>query len=1070
MSAAAVNGSDANRSSSTNSPAPKQQFKSGTNAGKALDGARKQNGSPVDGQNRKQQQSSQPKAWQGTNPITQPRTSSGMTNGTEKPLLKLPQQAQQAPPTSRADSPAEKHAHDRLLFAVANCIGLDATLTLKNGEQFTGVLAGATFDSSSKSKYVLKMVKQTQAQGEAHMNGDTSSNDEYIGEGEDHVMSFDVQDTTSLVVDDVVTTGSQPQQNGTAHSSFLTDTQISGREPTMPRERELQRWDASADTDVDLSLDAGGQTGWDQFAVNEQMYGVQDTYDENIYTTAIDRSDPRFRQKEAEAAKIAREIEGSSAGNAHVAEERRADADKDDGLDEEEKYSGVRREPSVQLPKRSTGAYVPPSQRPITGAPTVQGAPFDPAIISVARPVPAAPAQPEINEPTALPERTKPAEAETTSRDTSVPAAASQTPRVQADQAEDHVRKTADAFKQFANLEKLKARQAQEQKRAGARQEKNVKLNDLKKFAANFKLNSRVPDDLVPILAKDREKQQEIQRKAEEAAKEHEVTAEDRKKRLSAGATPPAPASITPQMNAGPTPEQRTPFNQHSRPRASQHMRGGPSMSNQTQSPRAPAGQGRGNQGYGRGGMVPIQPLGDIRIPSGPALSADRAPLSPSSANRLNINATEFRPTASTFTPSGTTPSPQRKMSKQESAAEPSAHFFGKEGKASTLSDRGDIEATFESIDDMLSALDTLNEQQKQMYAGNGGIPQPYRTPPTWPGVDSLTYKDDFSKRYPSSQGPSPMHTPGPHGPPMAHQLPQHMQGQHMTPPTHRQQYYQQQQQGPHMPAFDPRMQQFGPNGSVQNSPRFNPAQMAYPGQMQHMPMPQFAGQPMQGQYGMSPSMQHRPMPGMQQGGPQQMMMGGGMLGQQYGQQVPQNQRGYPQAGGPPFGNQQMAPMMMHNPSQGGGYMNGPAMQQQQQQHQSYSPMPPHAQPNMPGHPGHGTPGPGGYNASPRPPMMTPQGSHQGFNPQMHGIPQPQFGSHGPVPPGQGQSQGQPHPMHMQQRQLSSGYMPGGGGGGYPQATPRQQQAVPSMQMGGVGSPGMGGGPGLQHGEEGKGG
>ena len=50
-------------------------------------------------------------------------------------------------------------------------------------------------------------------------------------------------------------------------------------------------------------------------------------------------------KKEAQAARIAREIEGSAPTNAHVAEERRKDAEKNDGgMDEEEKYSGVQRD------------------------------------------------------------------------------------------------------------------------------------------------------------------------------------------------------------------------------------------------------------------------------------------------------------------------------------------------------------------------------------------------------------------------------------------------------------------------------------------------------------------------------------------------------------------------------------------------------------------------------------------------------------------------------------------------------------------------------------------------------
>ncbi|KAK1818301.1 poly(A)-binding protein binding protein [Friedmanniomyces endolithicus] len=1101
---------------------PQQPFKNGNAAGKALDGPRKQNGSPVDGQNRRSQQP-QTKAWQGTNPITQ-RAAPSTTNGTEKPLPKLPPQAQN---TGKQESGADRHLHDGLLFMMGSYMGHDATITLKNGERFAGVFSGGNFDSMTKSMYVLKMVRRTRSLGDAQVNGDADMSEEYLGEGEDHMMSFDAQDTLLFAVDGVIVADAPPTQNGqricssgaldradalqtgSTTGSFRTDTEISSRQPATQQERQLQRWDDSADTEIDMSLDSG-ETGWDQFATNEKLYGVRTTYDENIYTTAIDRRDPRYKQREAEAARIAREIEGSSAANAHVAEERRRDAGKEDGRDEEEKYSGVRRESASLLPKRTAGAYVPPSHRPITGAPTVPGAPYDPAIIATSKPVPV-PSQPTgttptIVEPVALPDRSKPTA--TDGKDMHVPVAASQAPRSQAESStEDHISKTIDAFKQFANNEKLKVRQAQEQKRAGARQEKNVKLNDLKKFAANFKLNSRVPDDLVPILAKDREKQLEIQRKADEAAKEAELTPKEKKpkelkesREPTPGTTPPAPVSQTPVALVS---DPRLQFNPNSRQRVSQQqIRGGQPLQTQAQSPRAPQPQGRSNQQYGRG---TAPPLAEIRAPTGPARhTAERMPLSPMSATRFNINAMEFKPIATSFSPSGTTPSPpKRKASAAEPVKESTASFFGKGGKPIDEQDRKEAEGAFNPVKRMLDA--EYAEQEKKVVAQNGGVALPFRTQPTWPGLDNTSFIANFpSRQYGGpSQGVSPMHTPNPNGAPMAHahQLPPHMPTPHqMGTPSQRHQQYYASNSAPHGPAsFDPRMQHFGPNGSVQSSPRFPHAQMAafnsqMPPHMQQIPVP-FAGggQLMQGgiPIGISPSLQPRQMvggPGMPPGGPQAMMMQGGGYGggganggggQHHGpssvQQGPRGggflpgqqqffaggggQQQQPHMGGAPM----MAPSMSNGGGGGGVYMNGLPPQQQQGQGQGYSPMPHHAQMQ---HPGHGTPGPGGYAGSPRPALMAHSLSHQGFNPlqqqqQQHGGGggMMQMGQQGVYGGGGGMSQqqqqqvfalgqGGAHPMHWQQRQMSSS---GGGGygGGVPAGvgmTPRPQQVAPMMQ------------------------
>lgn len=248
------------------------------------------------------------------------------------------------------------------------------------------------------------MVKRTKLPS-SQVNGHTDLPDDYIGEGEDHVMLFDVQDTIDLAVSNVVTASASTTQNGTpapflyidpalkcllgsAVSSFRTDTEISHRNTGQPRHRELQKWDGGLDMSLDdMTFEAPGGSSWDQFAANEQKFGTQTTYDEDEYTTSIDRSHPDYNRRMAEAARVAREIETSTASNAHVAEERRQNADRGDGLDEEDKYSGVRRD-APQLARGGAGSYVPPSRRPITSAPTVPGAPFDPAIISLAKPVP----------------------------------------------------------------------------------------------------------------------------------------------------------------------------------------------------------------------------------------------------------------------------------------------------------------------------------------------------------------------------------------------------------------------------------------------------------------------------------------------------------------------------------------------------------------------------------------------------------------------------------------------------------------------------------------------------------
>lgn len=127
-----------------------------------------------------------------------------------------------------------------------------------------------------------------------------------------------------------------PQGN---RAGFQTDSSISGER--FGGQRELKRWVADGPGDVDGSLEkATDNKPWDQFAANEEKFGLKTDYDENIYTTTIDRSHPSYKTRMAKADQMAREIERSNPASSHVAEERVMDyaGPADGGLDEEEKY------------------------------------------------------------------------------------------------------------------------------------------------------------------------------------------------------------------------------------------------------------------------------------------------------------------------------------------------------------------------------------------------------------------------------------------------------------------------------------------------------------------------------------------------------------------------------------------------------------------------------------------------------------------------------------------------------------------------------------------------------------
>lgn len=160
--------------------------------------------------------------------------------------------------------------------------------------------------------------------------------------------------------------------NGAIPADFRIDTDI-GAMGTQARraggERELQAWQPDQlpsnagpvnvrGDEATFGVGANGATSWDQFAVNERMFGVTTSFDEELYTTRLDRSHPDFKERERKAQMIANEILGTAVSNPHVVEERNMNPGggtvDDSGLNEEDKYAGVVRGPN---------AYVPPARR-----------------------------------------------------------------------------------------------------------------------------------------------------------------------------------------------------------------------------------------------------------------------------------------------------------------------------------------------------------------------------------------------------------------------------------------------------------------------------------------------------------------------------------------------------------------------------------------------------------------------------------------------------------------------------------------------------------------------------------
>lgn len=803
-------------------------------------------------------------------------------------------------------------------------------------------------------------------------------------------MAFDVRDVADIAVPNVSPAEmSAKEANGeigclmcrgaradtvlTGAAGFRTDSDISGN--LAMRERTLKRWEPAAD-EVDMSLESstGDTTGWDQFETNERLFGAKTSYDETLYTTRIDRSDPSYRQKQAEAARIAREIEGTDVDNPHMREERGLVAPDTGDQDEEAKYSGVQRENKAFPPLVSglPNKYTPPERRQPGGQPAAGATqPSVPAPVSQ----PPAKESALAEKPQAAPAAKAGAEtqpkADSSTSTSSTAASVAKTQRTAPENATANVEaEVLDHFRQFANSEKLKM---QERRRNQASYDRTIKLNELMKFSKNFKLSTPVPKDLVPILAKDPNKQETIIQRAQQSNDDKPSPKTD----TPALEQKPSARAVGPSGGVPPA----APSDRSNYPRGRQgYLPTGPLAGSGGRFPQQPLQPGRPGTGMlshrladnlqqrKGAGMGPIPaplPIQDARgPPTGPASDQARitSPVkaqTPSSAasSKFNVRAMEFKPNpaASTFTPGGApaaataanaSPRPFSRNHSVSRAATPSA-FFGSK-KPQPISERP-------SIDDQFNPIKRMKKENAEAtdkpYSLNGGVTFPYRTLPTWDvpeGNEEKTY-DQMFKQPTGVPSVSPQRSVSsnphlPHQPQMPFQYqqtnpgmppsagPPNGPGMHQAPHGHT---------PGHMDDHH-RMQLSASTSQVFPSPRMGQSHMGYPSPMTPhaqlafgQPMPQFYGAPQPGhmrpyqggpqfmnpQAGMgAPMMAQQASNGPYMGVPQgmapytpQMQMYSPSPGHTYPQHAPppQPHSGYPSPS-------RAAPMMMHQNSQPG--------------------------------------------------------------------------------------------------------------------------------------------------------
>ena len=643
---------------------------------------------------------------------------------------------------------------------------------------------------------------------------------------------------------------------------------------------------------------------------------------------------------------------------------------------------------------------MPPARRPPSGKPTVAGAPVDPAIISS-----------QIARPDASPQGRHDPPPKNTENNVAVAGSGDDTPKdpkkeatkdgstgkaavVSTSRPVDAAKapppnatanvetEVLDSFRNFANFEKMRVA---DDRRKRVSHDKAIKLNDLKKFSTNFKLHTPVPKDLVPILAKDKAKQEEIVEKAHREAEQKAATPP--RTLPSSGDQTSSRVPPDPKQDSTRVPPSVTERQDYTHPRQGFPPRGpqaGISSREKQQQfsnmfPASPQnGQGMlshrlaDNHSRHKAGMpvsVPTPlPIHSAQKPSRPVVNAGPVPNSQTSSTvrtptsavsaKFNVKALEFKPNpaANAFKPTGfpsAASSPRSNANVRSLSRAPSPSDFFGDKKPLPAGERPSILDNFNPLKRLREKAQ--NEGKAKDYAANGGIVYAHATPVTWsnPTDDEhiKSYKDMYEDVPAASRGASPQtSTVSPVNQALLHQLPPHLQhgpqgAPQLQPP--QQQTFQVPPQPHHYPGvphhFDEHRMHASPSASSMHStPRIVPVAAYQPMQ----PIPYAYAHP-------------APPHAMGPGAPQ-----------------PHNFR--PFHGGPyghSPGQQFAAPMMVPNSSQGpfmGPHgMPGPQM-----------PMFPPGQ--GPPYQGQSQP-PSGYPSPGRgAPMMMHQGSYQGQNPQMY--------------------------------------------------------------------------------------
>ncbi|KAL5082665.1 hypothetical protein RYX36_011086 [Vicia faba] len=243
--------------------------------------------------------------------------------------------------TGIKDGSYESPSHDRLVYLTTCLIGQQVEVQVKNGSIYSGI-----FHATNTGKdfgIILKMARLTKDASSQRLKPAA----EFISKAPSKILIIPAKELVQIIAQGVAVTrdGLPSEHHHDRYQEIMVDSLISqahraevGRElkPWVPDEDDLQC------PELENIFDGQRNRGWDQFETNKALFGVKSTFNEELYTTKLEKG-PQTRELEVQALRIAREIEGEETRDLHLAEERGLHFDEDFDIDEETRFSSVDR-------------------------------------------------------------------------------------------------------------------------------------------------------------------------------------------------------------------------------------------------------------------------------------------------------------------------------------------------------------------------------------------------------------------------------------------------------------------------------------------------------------------------------------------------------------------------------------------------------------------------------------------------------------------------------------------------------------------------------------------------------